>query len=320
MWQGKQQSAQTKNVRELRKMKGNRKYKDSVFCDYMSDGPKLVELYNAVYGTNYPSDTPVEINTLDNVLYMDRVNDISFTLDGKFVVLLEQQSTLNENIPLRMGIYVMRLYEKLLHSNNLYRRRRIPLFTPQFIMLYNGGEEEPEHTVEYLSDAFVEKLEHPPMELEVEVFNISRNGAHVPELLKRCKSLGDYSLLVELIEGYRQQGKDVGEAIRLAIQDCVRRGVMQDYLEAKGSEVQNMIFTEWNWEDAFHVWKEEEYAAGLEQGKLEGKREGELEERIASIQKLIKTLHLSADEAMEALEILPEEREQYQKLLDEQKH
>ena len=78
-------------------MKGNRKYKDSVFCDYMSDGPKLVELYNAVYGTNYPFDTPVEINTLDNVLYMDRVNDISFTLDGKYVVLLEQQSTIKMN-------------------------------------------------------------------------------------------------------------------------------------------------------------------------------------------------------------------------------
>ena len=103
-----------KIVRELCEMKGNRKYKDSVFCDYMSDGPKLVELCNAVYGTKYPSDTPVEINTLDNVLYMDRVNDISFTLDGKYVVLLEQQSTLSRNMPLRMGIYIMRLYEKML--------------------------------------------------------------------------------------------------------------------------------------------------------------------------------------------------------------
>ena len=238
-------------------MKGNRKYKDSVFCDYMSDGPKLVDLYNAVYGTNYPSDTPVEINTLDNVLYMDRVNDISFTLDGKYVVLLEQQSTLNENIPLRMGIYIMRLYEKLLQSNNLYRRRRIPLITPQFIMLYNGEK------------------------------------------------------LIELIEGYRKQGNDVGESIRLALQDCMHRGVMQDYLEAKGSEVQNMIFTEWNWDDAFHVWKEEEFAAGLEQGKLEGEREKTLED----IQKLMKTLKLSAEQAMDALEIPQEERENYKKML-----
>ena len=34
---------------------------------------------------------------LPNVLYMDRVNDISFTLDGKYVVLLEQQSTIKMN-------------------------------------------------------------------------------------------------------------------------------------------------------------------------------------------------------------------------------
>ena len=300
-------------------MKGNRKYKDSVFCDYMSDGPKLVELYNAVYGTNYPSDTPVEINTLDNVLYMDRVNDISFTLDGKYVVLLEQQSTLNDNIPLRMGIYVMRLYEKLLQSNNLYRRRRISLFTPQFIMLYNGGENQPEHTVEYLSDAFTEPVGHPRLQLEVDVFNISRNGAHVPELLQRCKSLGDYSTLIELIEEYKRQGNDIGEAIRLALLDCLQQGVMQDYLEAKGAEVQNMIFTEWNWEDAFRVRGEEEFAAGLEEGKLEGEksgiRKGELKKTLEDIQNLMETLQLSAEQAMDALKIPQEERENYKKML-----
>ena len=46
-------------------------------------------------------------------------------------------------------------------------------------MLYNGGENQPEHTVEYLSDAFTELVGHPRLQLEVDVFNISRNGAHV---------------------------------------------------------------------------------------------------------------------------------------------
>lgn len=47
-------------------MQANRKYKDSVFTKFFSEDPRrLVELYNAVAGTNYPKDTEIVINTLD---------------------------------------------------------------------------------------------------------------------------------------------------------------------------------------------------------------------------------------------------------------
>ena len=295
-------------------MTGNRKYKDSVFCDYMSDGPKLVELYNAVYGANYPSDTPVEINTLDNVLYMDRVNDISFTLDGKYVVLLEQQSTLSRNMPLRMGIYIMRLYEKMLPEKALYREETIPLFTPKFIVLYNGDEDLPEYTEQRISDAFLE--EDADIYVRVRWFNIRRHKNIVPELLQRCKSLDEYSILVEQIEEYRKQnGISLEEAIRLAIMNCRKQGVMADYLKEKGSEVLNMIFTEWNWDDALEVRGEERYARGLKEGEKSGIRKGELQERIASIRNLMETLQLSVEQAMDALKIPQEERENYKKML-----
>ena len=295
-------------------MKGNRKYKDSVFCDYMSDGPKLVELYNAVYGANYPSDTPVEINTLDNVLYMDRVNDISFTLDGKYVVLLEQQSTLSRNMPLRMGIYIMRLYEKMLPEKALYREEIIPLFTPQFIVLYNGDEDLAEYTEQRISEAFIE--EDADIQVRVRWFNIRRHKNVVPELLQRCKSLDEYSILVEQVEEYRKQnGISLEEAIQLAIMDCRKQGVMADYLKEKGSEVLNMIFTEWNWDDALEVRGEERYARGLREGEKSGIRKGELRKTLEDIQKLMKTLQLSAEQAMDALEIPQKERVQYQKLM-----
>ncbi len=124
-------------------MNGKRTYKDSVFCDYlMHDQRRLVEVYNAAFHTDYPLDTAVEISRLDGVLYMERINDISFVLDNKFVVLLEQQSTVNENMPLRMLLYIARLYEKLINSKNIYRKARIPLFTPQFVVFYNGSEDK----------------------------------------------------------------------------------------------------------------------------------------------------------------------------------
>ncbi len=290
-------------------MRGNRQYKDSVFCDYMAEGPKLVDLYNAIYGTSYPPDTPVEINTLEGILYMDRVNDISFTLDNRFVVLIEQQSTVNHNMPLRMLLYVARLYEKILSNDNLYREGRIPLFTPQFIVLYNGSREQTEYRQERLSDAFTEPLEYPPLELTVQMFNISRTGEQVPRLLQRCKSLNAYSMLIGLIETHRANGYTVDESIRLALQVCIEQNIMKEYLEKNGAEVQNMLLTEWNWNDAFRVRGEEKFAAG--------KAEGEQKARIGLIRNLMETMGWTEDAAMDALKIPEDEREACRVLLNE---
>jgi hypothetical protein len=68
---------------------------------------------------------------------MEQINDISFLLDKKQVVLLEHQSTPNENMPLRLLMYIGRVYEKILTSKDIYRSRRITIPRPNFIVLYN---------------------------------------------------------------------------------------------------------------------------------------------------------------------------------------
>jgi len=49
----------------------NREYKDTVFTRLFSNPTALLELYNALSGSNYDSSTIIEINTLDDVLFMD---------------------------------------------------------------------------------------------------------------------------------------------------------------------------------------------------------------------------------------------------------
>jgi hypothetical protein len=39
---------------------------------------------------------------------MDRINDISFEIGGKLVVLIEHQSTINHNMALRLLLYIAR--------------------------------------------------------------------------------------------------------------------------------------------------------------------------------------------------------------------
>ena len=93
-------------------MSANREYKSSMFTTLFSDTGKLLSLYNAVSGNDLPLDTPLQIATLENVLFNNRRDDIAFVLGDKIVVLIEHQSSINENMPLRMLIYVARVYER----------------------------------------------------------------------------------------------------------------------------------------------------------------------------------------------------------------
>ena len=74
----------------------NRKYKDSVFVDLFSEDEKAKEnflsLYNALHGTNLQLSCPVENIKLDNVMYMNIVNDVSCLVDNKIIGLREEKT------------------------------------------------------------------------------------------------------------------------------------------------------------------------------------------------------------------------------------
>lgn len=70
----------------------NRTFKSSVFVMLFSDAAEALKLYNAVNGTNYKNPEELEINTLDNAIYMGIKNDVSFVIDSR-LSLYEHQST-----------------------------------------------------------------------------------------------------------------------------------------------------------------------------------------------------------------------------------
>jgi hypothetical protein len=97
-----------------------------------NDAEKLLSLYNAVSGSVLPSNTPVEIATLEDVLFNDRRNDVAFVLDDKIVILIEHQSSISANMPLRLLIYIARIYEKLIDNKAVCRFEFRDLFC-QFV-------------------------------------------------------------------------------------------------------------------------------------------------------------------------------------------
>ena len=280
-------------------MPANRTYKDSVFSLFLGEPERLIEVYNAVEGTNYPADTPVQINTLEDVLWRDQINDLSFVLDGQMVILIEHQSTVNENMALRMLLYGARVYEKMLAANAVYRRKRIPLPTPRFIVLYNGPEDFPEHGVQTLSQSFMVSEKQPSLELKVDLYNINYNKSS--QLIQKSRSLMEYSLFVHQVNMELASGVAFSQAVTNAIRYCIAHDVMREFLSQNGSEVENMLFTEWNMEGALAVTAEEARADGRAQGKAEGVVEGMAKER----EKVIRALDgvLSPEVIAEKLDV-----------------
>ena len=144
----------------------NRQYKDSVFVDLFSKDrdykENFLSLYNALHNTNLKlSETQIQPLKLDNVLYMAYRNDVSMLINGQIIVLVEHQSTVNENMPLRFLEYASRLYEKYLPSRDKYMRKiqKIPL--PEFYVFYNGTEEYPSECTLKLSNAFTSPITPP---------------------------------------------------------------------------------------------------------------------------------------------------------------
>jgi len=244
--------------------KANRKYKDSVFSLYFSDPARLIELYNSVMGTNYPKDTPIEINTLEDVLFKDRVNDVSFMVNNELIVLIEHQSTINQNMPVRLLLYISRLYEKILGAKSIYKSNLIRIPTPRFIVLYNGLEESKEQASLKLSDAFLVPDKEPMLELHVNFHNISYGKS--PEIMSKCQCLNEYSTFIYYVREELGKNKSLNEAIPAAIKRAIQNDVMKDFLAQHGSEVENMLFEEWDWEEYASVQREE----GLEKGRKEG--------------------------------------------------
>ncbi len=60
----------------------NREYKDRLFRFVFRKKEDLLSLYNAVNGTDYRDPDALEINTLENALYLGMKNDISFLISG----------------------------------------------------------------------------------------------------------------------------------------------------------------------------------------------------------------------------------------------
>ena len=223
----------------------NRSYKDRLFKIIFEDKKELLSLYNALTGKNYQNPDELEINTIDDVIYMHLKNDMSFILDD-WQNLFEQQSTFNPNQPLRGFFYFADLYKVKYFGKKIYSTRLLKIPTPQYIVFYNGTTSMPDRKELRLSDAFQQPTTQPDIEVVAHMLNI--NYGHNKELMERCQKLKEYAQFIDIIRHYLKENEHWSneQAISKAIDDCIKNNILRDILQKERLRVMASILSEFD--------------------------------------------------------------------------
>ena len=258
----------------------NTKYRDSVFRDYFNEPNRLLSLCNAILGTDYKNSQKLSINTLEGIFFDNQKNDISCVIENNFLVLIEHQTSVNNNMPFRCLSYVAELLNNLVvDKDRLYHKALIRFPRPKFFVLYDGDAKEPLQREMRLSEAF--GGDSSTLELVVVALNINF-GVSQP-LLKKCRYLREYSTLVGKVKEGIRAGLTRKEAISRAVKFCLDNGIMGNYLVEKSKEVFNMLALQWEQDKAIRASYEDGRDDGIESIALKMIRLGKPLEDILQI-------------------------------------
>ncbi|MBM6949576.1 hypothetical protein H6A20_13235, partial [Mordavella massiliensis] len=73
------------------------------------------------------------------------------------------------------------------------------------------------------------------------------NAGHSPGLLEACQTLKEYSLYVDRVRRHAQE-LPVEEAVERAIRECIREGILAEFLEKNRAEARKMSIYEYDQE------------------------------------------------------------------------
>lgn len=272
-----------------------------------------LSLYNAINGSNYENPEDIQINSIDDVMFLGMKNDVSFII-SETMNIYEQQSSFCPNMPMRQFIYAGRLYDKYIELNHIYiystNLKKFP--APKLICFYNGEKDRPEREVLRLADAFEGNAE---ADISVNVTMININYGKNEKLMEACHILREYSWLVEEIRKNRKE-KGLDLAVEDAIKSLDTDAHLKPFLMGHLAEVKTMCLREYSEEEIKEMFKndgiEEGRKEGLEEGRkeglTEGLKEGTTKTMTSNVKKIMEKLGMSVEQAMDILEIPEEER------------
>ena len=130
------------------------------------------------------------------------------------------------------------IYMAYVFGDNLYGRKLIKIPEPRFVVFYNGTDKMPEQSVLRLSDAYESKSEELDLELKIRFVNIN--------------------------PGYNEE-MSFPEAVEKAIDECIKKGILAEFLRKNRAEVLRVSIFEYDEEEHMRQEREESRQEGIEQ-------------------------------------------------------
>ncbi len=91
--------------------------------------------------------------------------------------------------------------------------------------------------------------------------------------MEQCQILREYAQYVAKVRSYTAR-MPLNEAVTHAVNDCIREGILEEFLRKNRSEVIAMSIFEYNKEEEERKIRKAEYEAGKEAGISEGETRG----------------------------------------------
>ena len=245
--------------------------KDSVFTLLFSEIENIRKLYQSLHDdADSYLDEDFKIVTLENAIINGQYNDLGFTVKDRLIILVEAQSTFNPNMGVRLLMYIAKSYHDYIVENklNIFGERLIKLPMPEFIVVYSGTAKQNVNEIR-LSDCF-EAGTTPNIELIVKVIKKDNvKSGILQEYLSFCDM---YSINVKC----KKTAAERLSGLRQVIHECIKKGILREFLKKHQKEVEDMMMTVIPPEQALEFIKLEEYNKGVEEGEARGVEQGKL--------------------------------------------
>ena len=240
----------------------NREYKDRLF-KFIFGNPDnrdwTLSLYNAINGSSYTDASQIRYTTIEDAVYMNMKNDVSF-LVADTMSFYEQQASFNPNMPMRFLIYAGMVYAKYISQADSYHpystaQQKAP--TPRCVCFYNGEAEREDRVVLDLKDAFEREAD-----IDVRVTMLNVNYGRNRALMEACKPLRDYAWFVDAVRQRQATLNDLDAAVDAALNEMPEESALKAFMTANRAEVKRMCITEYN--------EVKTLADEREEGRMEG--------------------------------------------------